>query len=47
MAGSGQLPSVARWRELIVALVGPGVWKIYGELAPDFTKAVGSISFPR
>jgi len=43
---SGQLPSIARWWELLVALVGPGVWKIYGDLAPDFTKAIGPISFP-
>jgi hypothetical protein len=44
---SGQLPSAARWRELIVALLGPEVWKIYGDLAPDFVQALGPVPFVR
>ena len=44
---SGQLPSAARWRELIPTIIGPGVWKIYGELAPDLVEAVGPVIFVR
>lgn len=34
------LPSPQRFGELTAA-IGPGVWEIYRELAPDFTSVVG------